>query len=106
LLTTRTAGALVAGSAGGRETEEGIDVIRRNQPANLRVRVDRPFYYLGRVQTAGSEFELPRGFASEMIAVHKATLIDGAAPVPAPATVAGAAPVSTPDKHKGGKDAG
>lgn len=52
-------------------------------PATLRGRVERAFYYLGKVLPAGDVVELPRVFALEMKAANKFTFVlDEPAPAP------------------------
>lgn len=77
-------------------------------PVTLRVRVLRSFYNQGKPVAVGSELDLPRQSALELIATHKVEL----APVPVAVALAPAAPAQAgteakaEPKPKGGKDAG
>ena len=74
---------------------------RSELPKTMWVKVERAFFYAGRIQQPGSEIELPRMFALEMIAVHKAIgLPNGAAPA-----LAAAEPPTGKPIRKGGDDA-
>jgi hypothetical protein len=69
-----------------------------NQPATMRVRVLRSFYHQGEPLAVGSELDMPRVAALEVIATNKAQRAD----TPAPA----AKPKAAAAKPEGGKDAG
>lgn len=74
----------------------------QQQPAQLRIRVERAFYHQGKPTKVGDELTLPRMVALELIATNKASHAAAAAPAPA---VQAQAEMKA-DKPKGGKDAG
>lgn len=46
---------------------------RNDMEKNMKVKVERPFYYLGAVQAKGSVVELPRAIAMEVVGMGRAT---------------------------------
>lgn len=55
--------------------------------ATRHIRVDRPFRLDGVVRPVGDVVEVPTVFAAEMVAAHKATVVDKPLPPPAPPVV-------------------
>lgn len=81
-LTLENASALVPGG-GARKTKENDMQVQKPgaQPANVKVKILRAFYYQGKPLAKDEIVTIPRLFALEMAAANKAEIIN---PEPAP----------------------
>lgn len=72
-LTREIAGALISGGPPKEERETPMNTIK--------IKVLRPFYYLGEVLKKGEEIEVGKVFAIDMVSANKAEIVK---PAPAP----------------------
>jgi hypothetical protein len=104
-LTLENAGALVPGGVSAADIEKERRIMQQPkpaQPAALKVRVLRSFYYQGKPIEKGAEVTLPRAFALEMKAASKLQILEEPA-APAPKDAGSAA--ATSGSQKGDRNA-